>query len=64
VSDICTKTDQNGLEVTVFHLLRTKFLLTGDDVYWAAQSGVINLHAVLLNHLAVNSPGASNQGPL
>jgi predicted phosphohydrolase len=45
--------------VTVFHLPCTKVLLTGNNVYWAAQSGMINLHAALLNHLAVNSPGAS-----
>ncbi|KAG2339695.1 hypothetical protein BDR05DRAFT_977663 [Suillus weaverae] len=58
---IHVKTDRNGFEVTVFHLPRTKVALAGEDVYWAAQSGVIDPQATLTNHLTINKPLTNHQ---
>jgi hypothetical protein len=61
-SDISTKTDRNDLEVTVFHLPRTKCSTVGEDVFWSRQDGITDPKASLENHLRVNQPRAD--GPL
>lgn len=55
-SDVHTKEDRNGLEVTVFSLPRTKVSISGEDVYWAAQQGSVDPQAAFANHLRVNNP--------
>ncbi|KAG2049823.1 hypothetical protein BDR06DRAFT_1067416, partial [Suillus hirtellus] len=46
--------DRHGFHIAIFHLLRTKTSLLGEDVYWATQSGQSDPEAALLNHLSVN----------
>ncbi|KAF9524074.1 hypothetical protein CPB83DRAFT_861844, partial [Crepidotus variabilis] len=48
--------DRNNLQVTIFHLPHTKCSPTGEDVYWASQSGVADPNAALNNHLLLNNP--------
>lgn len=59
VSDIRHDEDCNDFKVVVFGLPHTKTFLTGEDVYWAAQSGTADLQAALQNHLAINNPPLS-----
>ncbi|KIK45362.1 hypothetical protein CY34DRAFT_78090 [Suillus luteus UH-Slu-Lm8-n1] len=59
VRDIRYDQDRNGFKVVVFGLPRTKMSATGEDVYWAAQSGLVDPHAALQQHLAVNQPPPS-----
>ncbi|KAI0915750.1 hypothetical protein AcV5_010472 [Taiwanofungus camphoratus] len=62
-SDISTRQDRHGLDVTVFHIPRTKVAaVEGEDVYWATQMGLADPAAALANHLAVNKP--PRDGPL
>ncbi|KAG2056926.1 hypothetical protein BDR06DRAFT_1038034, partial [Suillus hirtellus] len=56
VSDWRYDADRHGFHVTIFHLPRTKTSLLGEDVYWAAQSGLSDPDAALSNHLSVNQP--------
>ncbi|KAG2138544.1 hypothetical protein DEU56DRAFT_715032, partial [Suillus clintonianus] len=60
VSDLRYEVDRNRFKVAVFHLPRTKTSRTGEDIYWAAQSGPVDPQAALDNHLAVNSPSPSD----
>ena len=55
-SNILVRRDRNNLKVTVFHLPHTKCSVDGEDVYWAAQDGVIDPEAALANHLTINNP--------
>lgn len=55
-SDVTITQDRNGLEVTNFHLPRTKSSLNGEDVFWAQQNGVTDPKAALDNHTRVNQP--------
>ncbi|KAG2153402.1 hypothetical protein DEU56DRAFT_720955, partial [Suillus clintonianus] len=59
ISDIRRNEDRNGFKVVVFGLPRTKTSPTGEDVYWAAQSGVADPQAALQNHLTINNPPVS-----
>ncbi|KAG1893102.1 uncharacterized protein F5891DRAFT_963498 [Suillus fuscotomentosus] len=54
VSDIRHKVDRHGFHVTVFRLPRTNTSSSGEDVYWAAQSGLADPLAALNNHLHIN----------
>jgi hypothetical protein len=58
-SDIRFDEDRHGLRVTVLHLPRTKMSTTGEDVYFAPQSGDVDPHHALSNHLFVNTPSPS-----
>ncbi|KAG2056796.1 hypothetical protein BDR06DRAFT_879473 [Suillus hirtellus] len=60
VGDIRHEVDRHGFNVTVFHLPRTKTSPTGEDVYWATQSGLVDPLAALTNHLHVNNPSTSD----
>jgi hypothetical protein len=44
------------LEVTVFHLPKTKCAAQGKDVFWSEQHGTTDTKASLTNHLRINSP--------
>lgn len=55
-SDILLRQDRHSCKVTVFHLPRTKCSIDGEDVYWAAQTGIIDPEAALANHFAINNP--------
>ena len=55
-SDVSNRIDRNDLEVTVFHLPKTKCATEGEDVFWAEQNGVTDPKALLANHFRVNSP--------
>lgn len=45
------ETNQNGLEVTVLHIPRTKAApLEGEDVYWSRQAGPTDPYEALENH--------------
>lgn len=55
-SDILSKQDRHGFKVTVFHLPHTKCSIDGEDVYWAAQPGVVDPEKALANHFTVNNP--------
>lgn len=59
VSDLRYDVDRHGFRVAVFHLPRTKTSRVGEDVYWAAQSGLSDPQAALSNHLAINHPPIS-----
>ena len=55
-ADINLTQDRHGFKVTVFHLPHTKCSVDGEDVYWAAQSGIIDPEAALTNHFTINNP--------
>lgn len=59
VGDIRYDEDRNGFKVVVFALPRTKVSPIGEDVYWAAQSGIVDPQAALRHHLALNQPPPS-----
>lgn len=61
MSDVHHVCDHHGLDITVLGLPRTKACLTGEDIYFAAQSGVLDLlvHA-LVHHFTINSPSPSS----
>ena len=48
--------DHNRLKVTTLCLPETKTSNTGEDVFWATQTGLTNPEAVLQHHLGVNDP--------
>lgn len=54
-SNVYKSTDRTGLETMAFHLPRTKMVVHGEIVMWAAQSGVSDLRKTLETHLRVNS---------
>jgi len=54
--------DRNNLEMTCFHIPRTKSSAAGEDLSWAEQHGLTDPKAALSNHLLVNTPPAD--GPL
>ena len=56
LSDISNRTDWNSLEVTVFHLLKTKCAPGGEDVFWSCQDRVSDPKAALNIHFQVNDP--------
>lgn len=60
VGDIRHDVDRHGFCVTVFCLPRTKTSPTGEEVYWASQSGLADPRAALTNHLAINRPSSSD----
>ncbi|KAG2066436.1 hypothetical protein BDR04DRAFT_1129987 [Suillus decipiens] len=60
VSDLCYKVNRHGFKVAVFHLPQTKTSRMGEDVYWATQSGPVDLQMALDNHLAINKPSLSD----
>jgi len=57
-SDVRKTHDRQGLEMTNFHLPRTKTALEGEDVFWAKQSGTSDPEEAFRNHLSVNEPPA------
>lgn len=61
-SDISNRIDRNNLEVTVFHLPKTKCSDEGEDVFWSEQRGITDPKANLQNHFRVNNP--PRDGPL
>ena len=50
------------MEVTVFHLPKTKCLSEGEDVFWSQQNGITDPKAALKNHFQINNPPVD--GPL
>lgn len=58
-SNIRHDEDRHGLSVTVLHLPQTKMSPSGEDIYFARQSGLADPHHALLNHLSINSPSSS-----
>jgi hypothetical protein len=50
--------DHSNLEMTAFHLPRTKSSPTGEDVSWAKQHGLTDPDTAFANHLLVNAPPA------
>lgn len=48
--------DRQGLEITNFHLPRTKCAPNGEDVNWAKQVGPSDPQQALSNHFVVNDP--------
>lgn len=58
-SDISVRRDRNDLEVTVFHLPKTKCATEGEDVFWSHQDGITDPKALLKNHLQINNPPAN-----
>jgi hypothetical protein len=46
-SDVSTQVDRNNLEVTVFHLPKTKCAAQGEDVFWSEQNGTTDPKASL-----------------
>ena len=58
-SEISNRTDQNDLEVTIFHLPETKCAPEGEEVFWSHQDGVTDPKAALNNHLMTNNPPAN-----
>ena len=61
-SNMSNRLDCNNLEVTVFHLPKTKCSSEGEDVFWSQQNGITDLKAALENHFQINDPPAD--GPL
>jgi hypothetical protein len=57
-SDISNRTDRNNLEVTVFHLPKTKCASEGEDAFWSRQEGITDPEAMLENHFRINNPPA------
>ena len=58
LTNLCTESNQNGMEVTVLHIPHTKAaLLEGEDVYWSCQHGPTDLYQALENHRRINNPG-------
>ena len=55
-SDISIRRDCNNLEVTVFHLPKTKCESEGEDVFWSQQEGITDPKATLKNHFQINNP--------
>ena len=55
-TDINLTQDCHGFKVTVFHLPHTKCSIDREDIYWAAQSGIIDPEAALTNHFIINNP--------
>ena len=55
-SDISVKRDCNDLEVTVFHLPKTKCAMEGEDVFWSCQDGIMDPNTLLENNLHINDP--------
>jgi hypothetical protein len=55
-SNVSIKQDRNGLEVTNFHIPRTKSSSEGEDVFWARQNGLTDPEVALHNHMRVNQP--------
>ncbi|KAF4609430.1 hypothetical protein D9613_012950 [Agrocybe pediades] len=56
VSDVSHSTDRQGNPVTRFRLPHTKCSPTGEDVFWAAQSGVTNPESAFQTHITLNKP--------
>ena len=56
LSNISNRTDQNNLEVTVFHLLKTKLLTRRWKHVWSHQDSITDPKATLNNHLWTNNP--------
>jgi hypothetical protein len=55
-SDVSNRVDRNNLEVTVFHLPKTKCADEGEDVFWSEQNGITDPKANFHNHIRINSP--------
>jgi hypothetical protein len=55
-SDVSVTQDRNGLEVTNFHISRTKSAPGGEDIFWARQNGLTDPKAAFYNHIRVNKP--------
>jgi hypothetical protein len=60
VSDIHYEEDRHGLRVTVFHLPCSKMSPSGEDLYFAAQTGDVDPQQELKNHLQVNTLSATD----
>ena len=57
-ANLCTESNQNGMEVTVLHIPHTKAApLEGKDVYWSCQHGPTDPCQALENHQQINNPG-------
>jgi hypothetical protein len=55
-SDVRSTQDRQGLEMTNFHIPRTKIAMEGEDVFWARQSRLIDPEEALHNHMRINDP--------
>ncbi len=54
--NLSTSRNQEGDELTVLHLPRTKVNVQGEDVYWARQDGETDPVMALQHHRHLNSP--------
>lgn len=53
--------DAYGNAITVIHVPRTKCdTVRGEDIYWAAQTGIVDPQTALASHLRLNQPTASS----
>jgi len=52
--------DQEGQQVTVLHIPRTKAVPQGEDVCWARQEGLMDPDSALAHHLKINDPPPNN----
>jgi len=59
-SGISDATDRNNLQVKKFCLPRTKSSASGEDAFWAAQTGPSDPKAALENHLLINPAGPND----
>lgn len=55
-ADISRTQDHQGLEMTNFHLPRTKTAMEGEDVFWASQTGPSDPEEAMCNHWKINEP--------
>ncbi|KAG2053324.1 hypothetical protein BDR06DRAFT_1053232 [Suillus hirtellus] len=60
MSDVHHVCNHQGLDTTVVTLPCTKTSLTGEDIYFAAQSGVLDPVHALAHHFSINSPSPSS----
>lgn len=56
LSDVGKSQDRNGLEVTTFHIPRTKTSMSGENLSWARQNDATDPEAAFDNHKRVNQP--------
>lgn len=56
VSDVRFAENRHSLKVTVIRLPRSKMLLTGEDLYFAPQTGEVDPQRELEAHLRINAP--------
>ena len=59
--DLRIENNQNGTEVTVLHIPKTKTApIKGEDIFWSRQHGPTDPYAALENHRRINNPSNSD----